>query len=289
MDLGALIGGESYGVEIVLIHELHGLHDLGVDIHVNQLGFLVVMVVFEAHLQLEPILNGYEIKDLLNQLKTSHLISRRSSSRITVGCHVVGILQALDVTLGLSRREDVLFHEAVANDGSVLSDEALDGRWVHILAESLARCPTPRLFTLKIIDDLLQLLRNVERALKQIAQGEDLLVLSLFTDIQKIDQTDIKNGDLLIPDDRVPDVLLADHGLDRLRNGALVIEDDQLLIVRKQVPDRVLLEEVSDIAFHFAIDLGNLCSSTLLLVVVDDLLLVAHLVILVIAAAFVGG
>lgn len=273
MDLGALIGGECYGVEIVLIHELHGLHDLGVDIHVNQLGFLVVMVVFEAHLQLEPILNGYEIKDLLNQLKTSHLISRRSSSRITVGCHVVGILQALDVTLGLSRREDVLLHEAVANDGSVLSDEALDGRWVHILAESLARCPTPRLFTLKIIDDLLQLLRNVERALKQIAQGEDLLVLSLF----------------IIPDDRVPDVLLADHGLDRLRNGALVIEDDQLLIVRKQVPDRVLLEEVSDIAFHFAIDLGDLCSSTLLLVVVDDLLLVAHLVILVIAAAFVGG
>ena len=47
-----LIRRKCYGVEIVLIYELHGLHDLGIDIHVNQLGFLVVMVVFEAHLQL---------------------------------------------------------------------------------------------------------------------------------------------------------------------------------------------------------------------------------------------
>lgn len=164
---------------------MHGLHDLGVDVHVDQLGFLVVMVIFEAHLQLEPILNCYEIKHLLNQLKPSHLISCRSSSRITVGCHVVGILEALDVVIGLSRREDVLFHEAVANDRSVLSDEALYGRWTHVLAEGLAGCPTPRLFALKIIDDLLQLLCHVQRALEQITQGEDLLVFPLFTIIQK--------------------------------------------------------------------------------------------------------
>lgn len=52
LDLGALIRSESYGVEVVLVHELHGLHDLGIDVHVNQLGFLVVMVILEAHLQL---------------------------------------------------------------------------------------------------------------------------------------------------------------------------------------------------------------------------------------------
>ena len=81
---------------------------------------------------------------------------------------------------------------------------------------------------------------------------------------------------------------MADHGFNRLRNSTFMIQNDQLLVIRKQISDRVLLEEVPDVAFHFAIDLGDLCPSSLLLVLVDDLPLVAHLVILVIAATFIG-
>lgn len=77
------------------------------------------------------------IKDLLDQLKSSHLVSCRSTSRIAVRCHVVGVFQALDVVFGLSSREDVPFHEAIANDRGVLPDEALRGRWAHI-TKSLA-------------------------------------------------------------------------------------------------------------------------------------------------------
>ena len=60
----------------------------------------------------------------------------------------------------------------------------------------------------------------------------------------------IKFMNLLIPDNGAFDVLLPDHRLHSLRDGHLIIEDYQFLIIRKQISNGIFLIELADICLH---------------------------------------
>lgn len=74
---------------------------------------------------------------------------------------------------------------------------------------------------------------------------------------------------LLIPDDGVADVLLSDHSLDCLRDGHLVVENYQLLVVGKKIANRVLFVELTDIGLHFLYHFPHLGLLLFLVVLVN--------------------
>ena len=77
MELRPLVGGQSNDVEVVLVYYLHGVHDLGVDIEINELRLLIVVAVSvaEPFLDLQPVLERDLLKELVYQLEASHLVA----------------------------------------------------------------------------------------------------------------------------------------------------------------------------------------------------------------------
>ena len=89
---------------------------------------------------------------------------------------------------------------------------------------------------LELVYHNLKFLRHVKRALQEVAESQYFFVLPLF----------------IIPNDCVFHTLLANQGFDCLADRQLVAQNHQLLIVRQEVTNRVLLEKTANVILHFA-------------------------------------
>ena len=140
---------------------------------------MIIVQNLSEVLDLQPIRKFYQLENFENELKASHKISGSIGGLLGGGNE----LAALVVVALLVLRDfqvygvnDVLAHEAVPYERAVLTYQVLQSLLVQ-LAHSKILTPAAH----EAANDILQVFRHVQRALQQVAEREQTLVLTLFT------------------------------------------------------------------------------------------------------------
>lgn len=192
--LRALVRGQSDHVVVVLVDDLDGVEDLGVNIQVDQVGVreVAAIEVRQASLDLEPVLDADLVEQLEDQLE--------AALQVALGETAVAVLRGSDqvatlilVTLSIILRDleldgvqYVLLHEILLDLLRVLSDNLL--QLLLIIRRKHSRLSGDTAegdlllagAILNLANDVLKLLRHIEQALQQVPQRQDTLVLSLL-------------------------------------------------------------------------------------------------------------
>jgi len=185
LQLRLLVGGEGDQVVIVLVHYLHRVKNLGVEVDVDQLRGLVVVVVLDSEVTLnfEPILDGYKIEYFNDEFEPPHLSTLRGTVSISFAPNLVFVVTNLLLLRILQVKSvvDVLLHELFADQAGVFPYQVCECLLVELLL--LTECHFLVLITsyFKLIQNILKFLSDIQSHLKEVTEGYDPFVFSFFT------------------------------------------------------------------------------------------------------------